>query len=261
MFISLLANHRCRCTHHMHGIALLLWLAMCNARQPAVEFKFERCTSAACTTGTATPSMPVAADSTAAARSNDDQTTSILTKNDVPKASTSSSRLARSRLGTRAAVTFVDGCGVCCMGYSYQLWRRRSGLMSPLKATTVESSNYESKRVTCLLQSICDKILAAADLRDVESLVAEVEGPMFPQADAWGKTWAPVRSMIAQVPDSFAVSVLALPRELSRVSLLRVDVHLVICSICGSACFSYVVSCSMFCLPPLRTFYKNESDK
>lgn len=80
-------------------------------------------------------------------------------------------------------------------------------------ATTIESSSSDAIVGPAALQRVCDELVAGGSLRDVEDMVANVEASTFSQAEAWKKSWAPMRSMIAEVPDSWAISVLAIPRE------------------------------------------------
>lgn len=63
------------------------------------------------------------------------------------------------------------------------------------------------------LQHVCDELVTGGSLADVEDTLAKVEGYMFSQAEAWKRSWAPMRSTIAQIPDSWAISVLVIPRE------------------------------------------------
>ncbi|CAM9759266.1 unnamed protein product [Pylaiella littoralis] len=65
---------------------------------------------------------------------------------------------------------------------------------------------------THALQRICDGLLAGAELQDVENQLMEVEHEYFSQASAWSKTFTPFRSVVAEVADSFTISVLVLPR-------------------------------------------------
>lgn len=63
------------------------------------------------------------------------------------------------------------------------------------------------------VQKICDRLAEGARPGDLEKLFMAVEAKQFSQADMWAKAWAPMRCVVAQVPDTWCVSALILPRE------------------------------------------------
>lgn len=64
-----------------------------------------------------------------------------------------------------------------------------------------------------VLQRVCDVALAGGHLKDVESLLLDIEADSFPQSSAWSNTWTPIRCVIAEVSDTFSLVVTALPGE------------------------------------------------
>ncbi len=67
---------------------------------------------------------------------------------------------------------------------------------------------------THALQRLWDELSRGVGLKDIENRVVEVEAELFPQADAWSRTFTPMRTVVAEVADnSKSISVLVLPRE------------------------------------------------
>lgn len=88
----------------------------------------------------------------------------------------------------------------------YHHGRFRQFMTAELSSMVPSTSNH--------LQKICDRLAEGARPGDLEKLFMAVEVEEFPQADMWAKAWAPMRCVVAQVPDTWCVSALILPREL-----------------------------------------------